>query len=70
MYERLGTEHKLDGDITAPQTWEDDPNQTKFVLGKLNMTNHMAIGIRANSTAVGSFIFMTYNPHYKNGKHL
>ena len=41
VYERLGTEHKLDGDITDPQTWEDDPNQTKFVLGKLYMTNHI-----------------------------
>lgn len=34
MYERLGMEDKLEGDITDPQTWEDDPNQTKFVLGK------------------------------------
>lgn len=34
VYERLGMQEKLEGDITDPQTWEADGNQTKFVLGR------------------------------------
>lgn len=34
IYEKLGAEQKLEGDITDPTTWEAE-NRTKFVLGNL-----------------------------------
>lgn len=34
VYEKLGVEQKLDGDITDPSCWEAQKTATKFVLGE------------------------------------